>query len=69
MGRRTRPEPIDPATLPPPAVLARQIARGLRAAVREFEAVARSLEPGPPPDGARPGDQLALDLSPEGGAS
>jgi hypothetical protein len=51
-------EPVDPETLPPPLVIARQIARDLRAAQREFDAVIRSLEgrePEPPSD-----EQLAL---------
>ncbi|MFF1684635.1 hypothetical protein [Streptomyces sp. NPDC058254] len=51
MSRR-KPEPVDPATLPPPAVIARQIADDLAKAQRAFAAVARSLEqPAPEPSG------------------
>lgn len=58
MSRRKR-EPIDPADLPPPAVIARQIEADLKKALREISAVARSLE-GPP---AEPVDgQLAIDI-------
>ncbi len=37
-------EPADPETLPPPLVIARQVARDLRAAQREFDALIRDLE-------------------------
>lgn len=58
MGRRKR-EPVDPAELPPPAVIARQIEADLKTALRHIAAVAKSLE-GPPPE---PSDkQLAIDL-------
>jgi hypothetical protein len=58
MARRKQ-EPIDPADLPPPAVIARQIEADLAKALHEFKAVVRSLE-GPPPE---PSDgQLAIDL-------
>lgn len=58
MGRR-KPEIADPADLPPPAVIARQIEADLKKALREISAVARSLE-GPPPE---PVDgQLPLDI-------
>lgn len=54
-----KPDPIDPADLPHPAVLARQIEADLKTAIRHIAAVAKSLE-GSPPD---PGDgQLAIDL-------
>ncbi|MCX4596171.1 hypothetical protein OG819_42920 [Streptomyces sp. NBC_01549] len=56
---RRKPEPVDPATLPPPAVIARQIEADLAKALHEIRAVARSLE-GPPPE--TPDGQLALDL-------
>lgn len=46
MARR-RQEPVDPATLPPPAVIARQIADDLAKAQRQFAAVAKALEPKP----------------------
>lgn len=58
MGRTKR-EPVDPAELPPPAVIARQIEADLKKALREISAVARSLE-GPPPEA--PDGQLAIDL-------
>lgn len=60
MGRR-KPEPVDPADLAPPAVIARQIHADLRAAAREIEALIRDLEPSPAttPSG---GEQLAIDL-------
>ena len=45
MARRR--EPADPATLPPPAVLARQIADDLAKAQRHFAAVAKALDPKP----------------------
>lgn len=56
---RRKPEPVDPADLPPPAVIARQIEADLKKALREIAAVARSLEgpPSEPVDG-----QLAIDL-------
>jgi hypothetical protein len=58
MSRRKQ-EPSDPADLPPPAVIARQIEADLSKALREIRAVARSLE-GPPPE---PVDgQTALDI-------
>jgi hypothetical protein len=56
---RRRPEIADPADLPPPAVIARQIEADLSKALREIRAVARSLE-GPPPE--TPDGQLALDI-------
>ncbi|MGW3594955.1 hypothetical protein [Streptomyces sp. NPDC005167] len=58
MSRRKR-EPSDPADLPPPAVIARQIEADLSKALREIRAVARNLEgsPAEPVEG-----QLALDL-------
>lgn len=58
MDRRKQ-EPTDPADLPPPAVIARQIEADLKTALRHFAAVAKSLEePTPQPvDG-----QLAIDL-------
>lgn len=58
MARRT-PEPIDPADLPPPAVIARQIEADLKTALRHIAAVAKSLEePSTKPDDG----QLAIDL-------
>lgn len=56
MGRRT--VPIDPSTLPPPAVLARQIADDLAKAQRQFAAVAKALEPKPADEAGS--DQLDL---------
>jgi len=58
MSRR-KPEPSDPADLPPPAVIARQIEADLSKALREIRAVARSLE-GPAPEPAE--GQTALDI-------
>lgn len=51
----------DPADLPPPAVIARQIEADLKTALREIAAVARSLEqPASAPD--RPEDPVLFDL-------
>lgn len=41
---RRKPEPVDPATLAPPEVIARQIVDSLAKAQRAFASVARSLE-------------------------
>jgi hypothetical protein len=50
---RRKQEPVDPATLPPPAVIARQIADDLAKAQRAFAAVAQRLEqPAPEPSEA-----------------
>lgn len=57
MARR-KPESVDPATLPPPAVLAWQIVADLARAQRCFAAVARSLDAAVPADGD--GEQLSL---------
>jgi hypothetical protein len=56
---RPKPEPVNPADLPPPAVIARQIEDDLSKALREIRAVARSLEgpSGKPIDG-----QMTFDL-------
>ncbi|MDX2732830.1 hypothetical protein [Streptomyces sp. PA03-2a] len=58
MSRRKQ-EPSDPADLPPPAVIARQIEADLSKALREIRAVARNLERSSPEPAA---GQLALDL-------
>jgi hypothetical protein len=56
---RLKQEPVDPADLPPPEVIARQIEADLKTALRHIAAVAKSLE-GP----QRPIEdvQLAIDL-------
>jgi len=58
---RRKPEPIDPAELPPPAVIAQQIRDDLRTATREIEAVIRSLAAAERPS-SEEGEQLALSL-------
>lgn len=60
--RRPEQPDIDPADLPPPAVIARQIQADLKAALREIEAVARALEQPTPVTPEDNGEQLALDL-------
>lgn len=55
---RRKSVPVDPATLPPPAVIARQIVADLAAAQRHFAAVARALEAAAPSE--EDGEQLSL---------
>lgn len=62
MARRKQ-EPVDPATLPPPAVIARQIADDLSKAQRTFAAVARRLER-PVPESSEGPQASLFDLTP-----
>lgn len=56
---RRKPESVDPAMLPPPEVIARQIEADLNKALREIRAVAKALEE---PTPASIDGQLAIDL-------
>lgn len=56
MARRVR-ESVDPAALPAPAVIARQIVADLARAQRHFAAVARGLEA---PSAEEDGEQLSF---------
>lgn len=60
MGSR-KAEAANPADLPPPAVIARQIEADLKAALREIAAVVRSLEQ-PAAAIERPEETVLFDL-------